>query len=71
MSKVCQECYGRGCATGGYPAALQQRPPKYVQELLGHASIAFTLDTYSRVLPGMGGGGVGAMEEPLPNSALR
>jgi integrase len=30
--------------------------PKYVQELLGHASIALTLDTYSHVLPGMDGG---------------
>jgi hypothetical protein len=30
--------------------------PKYVQELLGHASIAQTLDTYSHVLPGMNGG---------------
>src|SRR5215216_3058400 len=30
--------------------------PKYVQELLGHASIAQTLDTYSNVLPGMNGG---------------
>ncbi len=27
--------------------------PKYVEELLGHASITFTLDTYSHVLPGM------------------
>src|ERR671917_2615311 len=30
--------------------------PKYVQELLGHASIAQTLDTYSHVLEGMKGG---------------
>ena len=30
--------------------------PKYVQELLGHASVAQTLDTYSHVLPGMNGG---------------
>jgi integrase len=30
--------------------------PKYVQELLGHASIALTLDTYSHVLKGMDGG---------------
>jgi integrase len=30
--------------------------PKYVQELLGHASIAQTLDTYSHVLEGMDGG---------------
>ena len=28
--------------------------PKLVQELLGHASINITLDTYSHVLPGMG-----------------
>jgi len=28
--------------------------PKYVQELLGHANIAITLDTYSHVIPGMG-----------------
>jgi integrase len=29
--------------------------PKYVQELLGHASINITLDTYSPVIPGLGG----------------
>jgi integrase len=30
--------------------------PKFVQELLGHASVAITLlDTYSHTLPGMGG----------------
>ncbi len=38
--------------------------PKFVQELLGHASIALTLDTYSHVLPGMGGA-AGAMHEAL------
>jgi integrase len=39
--------------------------PKYVQELLGHASIAQTLDTYSHVLPGMDGGIGDAMDEVL------
>ena len=39
--------------------------PKYVQELLGHASIAQTLDTYSHVLKGMDGGIGGAMDEAL------
>jgi integrase len=39
--------------------------PKYVQELLGHASIAQTLDTYSHVLPGMDGGTGDAIEEVL------
>jgi integrase len=28
--------------------------PKLVQELLGHASVAMTLNRYSHVLPGMG-----------------
>jgi integrase len=36
--------------------------PKYVQELLGHASIAQTLDTYSHVLEGMDGGIGDAMD---------
>jgi integrase len=39
--------------------------PKYVQELLGHANIAITLDTYSHVLPGMGDGLAGAMDDAL------
>jgi integrase len=37
--------------------------PKYVQELLGHANISITLDTYSHVIPGMGNQTVMAMEE--------
>jgi len=28
--------------------------PKYVQELLGHTTVAITLDTYSPMIPGMG-----------------
>ncbi len=39
--------------------------PKYVQELLGHASISQTLDTYSHVLPGMNDGLAEAMEDAL------
>jgi len=39
--------------------------PKYVQELLGHASIAQTLDTYSHVLKGMDSGIGGAMDAAL------
>ncbi len=35
---------------------------KYVQELLGHASIAQTLDTYSHVIEGMDGGIGDAMD---------
>ena len=39
--------------------------PKLVQELLGHATIAITLDTYSHVLPGIGDQIANAMEEVL------
>ena len=39
--------------------------PKYVQELLGHANIAITLDTYSHVVPGMGDFAAREMEDLL------
>ena len=39
--------------------------PKIVQELLGHASVAITLDTYSHMLPGMGSEAADAMGEAL------
>jgi len=38
---------------------------KFVQELLGHASVAITLDTYSHMLPGMGGEAAKAIDEAL------
>ena len=39
---------------------------KIVQELLGHATIALTLDTYSHVLPNMQDEAVAAIENTLP-----
>ncbi len=39
--------------------------PKIVQEMMGHATVSITLDTYSRVLPGMGGQAAEAMENAL------
>ena len=39
--------------------------PKLVQELLGHATIAMTLDTYSHYLPSMGDQAAVAMGEAL------
>jgi integrase len=39
--------------------------PKFVQELMGHASVAITLDTYSHMLPGMGGEAADAIGEAL------
>jgi integrase len=40
--------------------------PKLVQELLGHASISTTLDTYSHVLCGMSRGVADSMDYILP-----
>jgi integrase len=39
--------------------------PKVVSEMLGHASIAITLDTYSHVLPTIQDSAAQAMEEAL------
>ena len=39
--------------------------PKIVQEILGHAQITLTLDTYSHVLPSMQNGAVGRLGELL------
>ena len=39
--------------------------PKYVRELLGHASIALTLDIYSHIIEGMDGGITDAIDEAL------
>lgn len=42
---------------------LKNVNPKVVSEMLGHATIAITLDTYSHVLPNMQDSAVSAMEE--------
>jgi integrase len=39
--------------------------PRFVQELLGHASVAITLDTYAHMVPGMGRQAVDAIGEAL------
>jgi integrase len=39
--------------------------PKIVSEMLGHATIAQTMDTYSHVMPGMGDVAATALEEAL------
>lgn len=43
----------------------QGEHPRLVQELLGHANVAITLDTYSHVIPGMGNQTARAMEDAL------
>lgn len=44
---------------------------KFVQELLGHATIAITLDTYSHVLPGMSDGLADAIDQALTEPPIR
>jgi integrase len=39
--------------------------PKYAQELLGHASISITLDTYPHVIESIAGGLADAMDDVL------
>lgn len=39
--------------------------PKVVQEVLGHATVAITLDVYSHMVPGMSAQAVRAMEDAL------
>jgi hypothetical protein len=39
--------------------------PKVVSDQLGHASVAFTLDTYSHLIPGMGQAAADAIEASL------
>lgn len=39
--------------------------PKIVSEMLGHSSIAITLDVYSHVIPGLGDTAARAMEDVM------
>lgn len=50
------------CATIRF---MRGQHPKRVQELLGHSTVAFTLDKYSHVIPGLGG------DDPMEDSTLR
>jgi integrase len=51
---------GHTCAT---ILRMAGKHPKYVQELLGHASISIALDTYSHAIEGMDGRLADAMDE--------
>ncbi len=48
-----------------HAVAYQNVNPKVVSEMLGHATIAITLDTYSHVLPTMQESAAKAMEDAL------
>jgi integrase len=48
-----------------YGCRCENVNPKIVQEVLGHATISQTMDTYSHVLPDMQDGAVAAMESTI------
>jgi len=62
LPNICFHDLRHTCAT---LLLSQGTHPKLVQELLGHATIAMTLDTYSQFLPSMGEQTVRAMEAAL------
>ena len=55
---------GHTCATRLLTKGVH---PKLVSEMLGHSSIAITLDTYSHAIPGMRDVAAAAMEDALGN----
>jgi integrase len=62
LPDICLHDLRHTCAT---LLLSQGTHPKLVQELLGHATIAMTLDTYSHFLPSMGDQTMRAMEAAL------
>jgi integrase len=62
LREICFHGLRHTCAT---LLLSQGTHPKLVQELLGHATVAMTLDTYSHFLPSMGDQTVRAMEAAL------
>ena len=53
LPDICFQELRHTCATIRF---MKGQHPKEVQELLGHSSVAVTLDLYSHVVPDIGGG---------------
>ncbi|MFC1944729.1 tyrosine-type recombinase/integrase [Chloroflexota bacterium] len=52
-------------------ALLRGAKPKVVSEALGHASVAFTMDTYSHIISGMQEDMMALLDEVLPSGIPR
>jgi integrase len=50
---------------------LRGAPPKVISEALGHSSVAFTMDVYSHILPGMQEEAMALLDEVLPLGVIR
>jgi len=46
---------------------LRSAKPKVISEALGHASVAFTMDTYSHIIEGMQQDVMALLDEVLPS----
>jgi len=47
---------------------LRGAKPKVISEALGHASVAFTMDTYSHIIEGMQSEAMALLNEALPEA---
>ncbi len=52
-------------------ALLRGAKPKVISEALGHASVAFTMDTYSHIISGMQEDMMALLDEVLPSGVPR
>lgn len=50
---------------------LRGAKPKVISEALGHASVAFTMDTYSHIISGMQEDAMALLDEVLPQGILK
>ena len=50
---------------------LRGAKPKVISEALGHASVAFTMDTYSHIIEGMQEDAMALLDEVLPSGFLQ
>jgi len=50
---------------------LRGAKPKVISEALGHASVAFTMDTYSHIIEGMQSDAMALLDEVLPEGVNR
>jgi len=53
------------CSTSN-PTLLRGAKPKVISEALGHASVAFTMDTYSHIISGMQEDMMALLDDVLP-----
>jgi len=52
-------------------ALLRGAQPKVISEALGHASVAFTMDTYSHIMSGMQEGMMALLDGVIPSGVTR